>query len=409
MVTDYLLLIIPSLAVMGGAWWAGRSGQPQGARRRLLLLLAGAVLLVALLAALIWFNPYGRSISSSLAAFGLLPVLVALFVLLLNRPAQWLGLWRSDRLLLSILLILLLVAFGWLYAAQPSTFWLVVGLTASFGVVWWLGTRPGLALPMVVRGIALVCIFLGGGGWLILPGMLAPEWLRIGLSIAAGLSMVLCIFLAAALLYAALRNGLPLQRRHALPRLALGFFLVLGSAYYILWDGIWSSAHARAFEDHWPFAQFLFSLLAGLVIFFLLRGRLRLAGPGFTVFVTAVYFIALSAGWRISAFAITERRAERLEAALQAYYQDQGQYPAQLGDLTPRYQRLFLPPVVVSVGGWCYQGSGDAYRLGYVSGEFTYSESEFFTQIYSQSGDPDQGEWDCETLVRRLQAGGILY
>ena len=264
MVTDFLLLIIPSLAVMGGAWWAGRSDQPQGARRRLLLLLAGAVLLVALLAALIWFNPYGRSISSSLAAFGLLPVLVALFVLLLNRPAQWLGLWRSDRLLLSILLILLLVAFGWLYAAQPSTFWLVVGLTASFGVVWWLGTRPGLALPMVVGGIALVCIFLGGGGWLYLPGMLAPEWLRIGLSIAAGLSMVLCIFLAAALLYAALRNGLPLQRRHALPRLALGFFLVLGSAYYILWDGIWSSAHARAFEDHWPFAQFLFSLLAGL-------------------------------------------------------------------------------------------------------------------------------------------------
>ena len=125
--------------------------------------------------------------------------------------------------------------------------------------------------------------------------------------------------------------------------------------------------------------------------------------------MTAVAFIALSAGWRISAFAITERRAERVDAALQAYHQDHGQYPAQLGELTPRYQRLLLPPVVVSVGGWCYQGTGDAYRLGYISGEFTYSESEFFTQTYSQSGDPGQDEWDCESLVRRLQAGGMAY
>ena len=43
------------------------------------------------------------------------------------------------------------------------------------------------------------------------------------------------------------------------------------------------------------------------------------------------------------------------------------------------------------------------------SGEFTYFESEFFTQTYSQSGDPGQGEWDCESWVRRLQAGEMVY
>jgi hypothetical protein len=412
---EFLLLIVPSLAVMAVAWWAGRSGEQLGARRRLLLLLAGADLLVALLASLIWFNPYGRSISSSLAAFGVLPALVALLILLLTRPGDWVETWRKDPILLIILLILLLAAFAFLYLAETSAFFLVVGLTAGLGIVWWVGTRPGLALPALLGAVALCFIFLGSG-WLYLPGATAPTWLRTALFIAAGLSMVLCIFLAAALVYTALRTGQSeapspqgVRVKHAGPRLALALLLVLGSAYYVLWDGIWSSAHARAFEDHLPFMQFLFSLLAGLVIFFLLRGRRRLAGPLYTLLVTVACTFALAVGWRISAFEITEHRARRLDAALHAYQADHGSYPQSIGELSPRYLPIVLPPVVVSSGNWCYQGGGDAYRLGYISGEFTYFESAFFVETYAQSGDAGQADPVCDDLVRRLQAGGMVY
>ena len=48
------------------------------------------------------------------------------------------------------------------------------------------------------------------------------------------------------------------------------------------WDGIWSAAHARAFEDHLPFSQLLLSLAAGVVLALLLQGRRRWVGVVYT-------------------------------------------------------------------------------------------------------------------------------
>jgi hypothetical protein len=141
----------------------------------------------------------------------------------------------------------------------------------------------------------------------------------------------------------------------------------------------------------------------------MLRGWRRLAGPAFTVIVTVFVTFVFTLGWNVSAFDLTESRAARVNQAIERYYQDYGRYPESLDALTPNYV-LFLPaPVVVGNAGWCYQGGENYYRLGYVSGAFTYSQSDFFAEVFAQSGNlPSEGSWDCDELVASFQNGSLI-
>jgi len=65
--------------------------------------------------------------------------------------------------------------------------------------------------------------------------------------------------------------------------------------------------------------------------------------------------------------------------------------------------------VVVRQGGWCYQGGQDSYRLGYVSGHFTYMRADFVEEIVAQAGQPSQASWSCNEWVDRFQAGELSY
>jgi len=109
-------------AVVLGAWWINSKGHEDLARRRPLLLLVIAALSLALLALLIWTNPYGREISSSLPAFGVLPVSVVSVALILIKPGDFARLWATDRAILVALVLVIGVSSGFLWLAEPRTF-----------------------------------------------------------------------------------------------------------------------------------------------------------------------------------------------------------------------------------------------------------------------------------------------
>jgi hypothetical protein len=185
--------------------------------------------------------------------------------------------------------------------------------------------------------------------------------------------------------------------------------LICASAYPLFWDGVWSAAHARAFEDHLPFLHILLSMMAGGLLALSLRGWRRFAGPAFVFLVAAAATLALIWGWNVSAFDLTSRRAARIDAAIAQFYRDNNRYPADLAELTPRYL-LYLPPaVVVRQGDWCYQGGAGYYRLGYISGTFTYFDRDFRAEIHAQAGDPPEGPWICDELVGDYEAGVLNY
>jgi hypothetical protein len=406
---EYFFLIIPSAVLVLGAWLIGPGEQEQQIRRRLLLLLALAALALAALALLIWTNPYGREISSSLPALGMVPVLVALIVSILRKPGAIAHLWSTDKALLSGLALIIVILFGFLWLAEHTTFNLVVMLTAALAIAWLIGTRSGLTLMTMLSLASVGYLVYAGGGAFFTPGLDNPLWGGSTLRMVSWILMLLVIFLSAALLYGGLRGEGALDPGRFGKHLALAVLLIGGSAYPVFWDGIWSAAHARGFEDHLPFSHFLLSLAAGAVLAISLRGWRRLSGPAFVLLVTGVATAALAWGWNVSAFKLTGQRAARIDAAVGHFYQDNGGYPTDLAELTPRYLFYLPPPVVVRQGGWCYQGGADYYRLGYVSGQFTYFEADFQTEVYAQAGEPPSTRWKCEELVAKFETGELIY
>ncbi len=405
----YFFLIIPSIVVVLGAWLIGAEDQKQLTRKRLLLLLVTATLSLALLGLLIWTNPYGREINSSLPAIGMLPVLVALVVLILRKPREIVQLWSTDKAILAPLVLISLVFLGFLWLAEPTTFYTVAILTVALASIWLIGTRSGLTFLTALSLVSVAYLIFVGGGAFLTPGLEASARLLTTMQILAMVVLLLTIFLPAALLYASFREETELDLRRLSWRLALVAILVAGSAYPVFWDGVWSAAHARAFEDHLPFIQFLLSLMAGVLLALSLRGWRRLVGPAFVVLVITVTTLALVWGWNVSAFDLTEHRAARVDQAVDQFHEDNNRFPTDLAELTPRYLLYLPPPVVVRQGGWCYQGGEDFYRLGYVSGQFTYFSAQFQTKIYAQAGEPPKGSWSCDQLVAKFEAGELNY
>jgi hypothetical protein len=407
---QFFMLVIPSILVVVGMGLVGARKREGWERRRLLFLLASTVLSIGLLDLLILTNPYGREISSSLTALGMLPVTVALLATLFNQPEELKRLWPEDRLLLLALGGTMLALLGLLWWLETLTLYVVLFPTAVMALALLLARRAGMPWLTVLTLLIAVGMLWSGGGWFSIPDMSAPAWERTLRAILSGAVLMLTELLPAAMLYTSLRGVEAVERRKLGWSLALSAVLVGCALYHVYWEGIWSSAHARAFEDHLPFAQLMLSLMAGVLLALSLRGRRRWVGAAYTLSVTVLCVAALSAGWRVSAFALTAQRATKVKAAIQAYQQAQGGYPAALGELTPRYLLILPPPVVVRQGSWCYQGGDAGYRLGYVSGDFTYFEAQFREEIFSQAGDLAGDEaWRCDEMVHRLEQGETSY
>jgi len=407
---QFFMLVVPSILVLVGMGLVGSRKRQGWERRRLLFLLVSTVVSLALLDLLILTNPYGREISSSLTAIGVLPVTVALLVALFNQPGELKRLWLEEKLLVTALAAASVALLALLWWLEPLTLYVVLLPTVVMGLALLLARRLGMLWLAVLSLAIAVCAVWLGGGWFWIPEMDAPAWQVTLRVVLTGAVILLTILLPAALLYASLRGEQPVDRRQLAWSIGLASLLLLSAASLVYWDGIWSSAHARAYEDHLPFAQLLLSLMAGVLLALALHGRRRWTGPIYTLLVVVLCVAALSAGWRVSAFDMTAQRAERVTQAIQAYHQARGSYPVELSELSPRYQLLLLPPVVVRQGGWCYQGGDGAYRLGYVSGDFTYFEAQFREEVFSAVGNlAGEAGWQCDEMVERLEHGELSY
>lgn len=407
---QFFMLVVPSILVVAGMGLVGSRRREGWERRRLLFLLASTVVSLGLLDLLILTNPYGREISSSLTAIGVLPVTVALLVALFNQPGELKRLWLEEKLLVTALAAASVALLGVLWWLEPLTLYVVLIPTAVMGLALLLARRLGMLWLAALSLVIAACAVWLGGGWFWILEMDAPAWQATMRALLTGAVILLTILLPAALLYASLRGEEPVDRRHLAWSIGLAILLLVSAASLVYWDGIWSAAHARAYEDHLPFAQLLLGLMAGVLLALALRGRRRWVGPAYTLLVMVLCVAALSAGWRVSAFELTAQRAERVTAAIQAYHQERGSYPAELRELAPGYLLLLPPPVVVRQGGWCYQGDHRGYRLGYVSGDFTYFQANFRAETFAQSGDvPAAGDWRCDEMVDRLERGDVIY
>ncbi len=401
--------VLPISIALLVIWITGRKEQEQTPRHKLLVLLGITVLVLALLNLVLWLNPYGRKISSSGLGLGLLPVLVALLVLLFINAREIVRLWATDRPILLALGSATLILLGLLWLAEHTAFYIVIVLSVALTLAWFVGTRLRLGWLVLLSLLSVGCLVFLSGGAFYIPSLDNPAWLNTAQIVISASAIVLVTFLPAALLYTQLKGTAPLEWRRFAWVLVLVIFLVAGAVYQVFWDGVWSSAHARAFEDHLPFSLFFISLMAGVLLAISLRGRRRLVGLAYVLLLLVAGTLALSWGWNVSAFTLTEARAARVNQAVGEYYRDNQRYPADLTQLTPRYLLYLPPPVVVSRGSWCYQGGEDFFRLGYVSGEFTYFKANFLAETFAQAGTIPAGSWNCDWQVEQFKTGTLSY
>jgi hypothetical protein len=108
---------------------------------------------------------------------------------------------------------------------------------------------------------------------------------------------------------------------------------------------------------------------------------------------------------------LTERRAERVSQALQAYYDREGHYPDDLSQLTPRYLLSVSEPMIIFDQEWCYEGGGQQYEFGYVTREH-WSNPNLIGLVYQGTTSPDEGPGTpsfCQAQITTLKMRDPSY
>jgi hypothetical protein len=106
--------------------------------------------------------------------------------------------------------------------------------------------------------------------------------------------------------------------------------------------------------------------------------------------------------WGTKPTLTTERRAEKIDNAIQRYYEKNNEYPQTLNDLTPRYIFYIPNPYIIPGLDWCYEGGADHYRFGYVYRQSFSSPAS--VRIHSSAGEPSETNWGCEDQAEPYSA-----
>jgi hypothetical protein len=318
-----------------------------------------------------------------------------LFALIILTTACWLSasfLWGALNpgwlIALAIVAWLLVSAMAWAARKMSVKVWIYTGLFILVGLFlptsMLLEVFPNLLsqpfailieiTPFLILSMVLVIVAL-----LLNSGLsLYQEWQN-GSAVAGGGSRV--------------------QRTYA--GRAVGVVLVLGvlllarTLYNLYWLTIWDNT-VDSLGYLWLMVPVLAAIFSGVMLSITLPDRTKFAGFSYSLLVTALMIAVSALAQRVDFRELTEERARQTSQAIEAYYAQEGRYPQDLRQLTPRYMLSLPEPVIIYGQDWCYDGGDDYYRLGYVYREH-WSDPRLVGRIYKTKGKaPDLGICDAE-------------
>lgn len=199
-------------------------------------------------------------------------------------------------------------------------------------------------------------------------------------------------------------EGSPTQPRRAGRMAALCFLLsalliakILHNQYWLLvWDNSYDSI-----EYFWLPVPVLAGVIADALLAFSQRSWGKLAGL-YALLLPALLIAVSLRGMGVDFRLFTEERAGRVSQAIEAYQAQEGRYPQDLGQLTPRYLLSLPGPVILYGQGWCYDGGEGYYRLGAVDRDH-WSSPELFGHLYATQGEVPQLPPICEAEITALK------
>jgi hypothetical protein len=361
---------------------------------------------------LLIFSIFAKSFSTGdfpVPILVLFPTLIGLLALIILRWHDLLKVWKTDKWLLSVLLVVIVVLFASLGRARevmyiPIIILLTAALTAG---AWEMSRRSSLKILEIGAVLVASFLFLDAGGVIDGPTVMSNELFRGIYSVVRIIFFILALSLLAALVYRFTNGGNKGAEIRSNPGLGVAVILLLAIVAVMVRKAVLVDATGRAAEDHIPFLEILFAILIGMMMISVSQGTARLSGIAFIILLPVLIICTYGAGWLIEPQAITEARAGRIAQAVEQYQQDNGVYPSSLEALTPQYMPFILGPLTGRGQVWCYQGNTTSYRLGYVYFQRyyrdTFPEPYFEITTYASSGNPPSGSWMCDEELERYQ------
>ncbi|MGD9092163.1 MAG: hypothetical protein PVF74_04920 [Anaerolineales bacterium] len=409
-----LLAAIPTILVFAaGQWYITRKGYPDRARNWVLIWLVCAILLAIPFAL---FSARFFTTAPGLVLFLVIPALIGLQALLLIHWREVYSLWREQVMLVSILVIALVLILASTALGDPWLTALLILPALAISAVWGVSTRLGMGSLAIIGVLIALILIVDALGVLGNHFVYTLPWLRTAYTFVSGLGSLLAVLVAALCLKRYLEQPPKGDVKKPVLYLILVVVLVLCVGAVTLRHGVLVRATSRASEDHLPFAVIAAGVIAGLLLALTASGKLRRAGIAFMILIPVVIAFSYTIGLQLEPQAITAARANRLGRAIEDYFGETGEYPTNLGDLTPSHLLIISGPLTGRGQVWCYQSGPGYYRLGYIFFQryYEYPDDTPFWEPYYEikvpyaAGQPPVGEWMCDEELRLYkQHGGV--
>jgi hypothetical protein len=393
-----------TLVVLAGIYVRARQADGKLARRWLFFLFCVSVLLIGPQSLLYQWKMYNLQAHLQPAVFA---TLAALLVHLSATPELWsrATLWIALPGVLTIAALL-----SHLTVKVDRSVIAMVFISAITALVWqaweWRGKRRWLAYLALFLLLLIVCAgYLTPTSWL----MNRPKWLYDFILIGnLFVWPIVAVVLVARLVHTSLASDQPSNWTAAVIHLAVAVLLLLVTGHLIVTETVWVQA-----EDSLsviPIVVFTAGVAAAMLLAWVVRGWRRLAALIFVLLVMLTASYASALGWRMSPTGLTEVRAEKIERAIQRYYERNGQYPSELAALTPFYLWRIPPPMIFRDQTWCYEGGDGYYRLGYVHQPTFGVPPEYISiRIHAALGEPLKSSWPCDDELEKAKSKAPGY
>lgn len=395
-------LVPAALVVLAGTYVRARRADEKLARRWLLFLFSIAILLHGAQFLILRREMYDAG------AF-LQPAVAGTLVALVVHLGATRELWSRKTIWITLsttLAVVALMIYWWKEARDPLLL-LISVITALAWQAWeWPRKRRWPALPLLLLLLLVVCAgYLIPTSWL----MDKPKWLY-GSIIIGNIFVwpIVAVVLAARLVCASVAGHRSSNWPITVLRLALITLLLLLIGDIIVTETVWVQA-----EDSIsliPVVVFIVATAAAMLLAWELTGWRRLAALVFALSVMFTASYASEQGWRTSPAGLTEVHAEKVNRAIQRYYERQDHYPSRLTALTPFYLWRIPQPMIFRERTWCYEGGDDYYRLGYVHQPgFGFPPESISIRIHTAAGEPPDPSWPCDEELEKARSKAASY
>lgn len=158
----------------------------------------------------------------------------------------------------------------------------------------------------------------------------------------------------------------------------------------------------------WLYVPVFIVLLSGLTLSIILPGRIKLAGPIYSILIPILLIAVSTLAQRVDFRRETMKQAERAVRAIESYYARNGSYPKTLSQLGPWYSLSHPRPMIIYGQDWCYESGDGSYRLGYIDREH-WSDPRLIGRVHKTVGETFDHQPMCMQEFSAIQSRSPDY